>query len=99
MEIVPRLTEFCVKVLHTCVAKELLAGALNCSIVGLACSGEESSSSSSSSHAELACKGKSLPDCLGLGFVRGVNAEQGLLYLLTDLDPIILEQVNILQVK
>ena len=82
--------------LHTSLASELLAGALNCSIVGLACSGVESSASS---HTELALDGERLLECLGLGFVRGVNAEQGLLYLLTDLDPVILEQVNTLQVK
>ena len=72
----------------------MLAGGLNCSIVGLASSGEEPSALS---HVEPDNR-TGFPECLGLGFVRGVNAEQGLMYLLTDLEPDILEQVNVLQV-
>ena len=38
------------------------------------------------------------PPCLGMGLVRAVDMAQGLLYVLTPLDPETLQQVSILQV-
>ena len=47
----------------------------------------------------LCCKGKeALPACLGLGIVRSVDSQRGLIYVLTDLLPDALEAVDLLQV-
>lgn len=83
-----------VQILHTHVDRHHIAQALNCSVVGLASSLRGESSSSM----EIQGRHNCLLDCIGVGFVRAVDATKGLLYLLTDVTPETLEHVDVLQV-
>lgn len=82
------------QVLHAHVTEQHLAQALNCSLVGLA--------STKHTHTDLPMQGSTsvqpLLHCMGIGIVRGIDAEQGLLYLLTDLALQDLGDVDVLQV-
>lgn len=85
------------QVLHSGVSAPLLAAALNCCVVGLATSGGGDGEDESCDRFH-ALPGQQLLRCLGVGFVRAVDASKGRLYVLTDLGPQQLEAVDVLQV-
>ncbi|WRX24193.1 hypothetical protein QQP08_016680 [Theobroma cacao] len=67
--------------LSTSVPSTEIFYSLNATIVGLAVSSEES---------------ESLPWCVGLGIVRGIDMFKGLLYMITPVPQSTLEKVNLL---
>ena len=89
---------FWLQLLHTHITEQQLAGALNCSIVGLASHGPASQAREELSYTSGDNASGSVMT-LGLGFVRSVDAKKGLLYLLTDVSSKVLQQVNVLQVR
>ncbi|GAB4817782.1 hypothetical protein N2152v2_004828 [Parachlorella kessleri] len=82
------MDDVCVEVLHGSVLPSQLPRALNGALVGLC--------SAPAQHASEDPAGQP-PPCLGLGFVRAVDARKRLLYVLTDLQEEELEQVATLQ--
>ena len=77
------------------VPEKYLAHAINCTVVGLAAS----KCSPNSSKEGLDTAEAQPLECVGVGFVRSVDAAKGVLYVLTDVDPELLDQVDVLQVK
>lgn len=78
---------------HAQVPASELAVAVNGAVVGLVCGG-----SNQQQHQQGLGGAAVLPECLGLGLVRAVDAQQQVLYLLTDVDEELLQHVDTLVV-
>lgn len=84
--------------LHCAVPASELPAAVNGTVVGLASAPGDQGLPAAYRHV-LNSDGEAPPlPCLGLGIVRSLDAEQGLVYLLTPLGEAELQRVNTLQV-
>jgi polynucleotide 5'-hydroxyl-kinase GRC3/NOL9 len=88
---------------HAQVQQSELPLALNGALVGLASSRSSSSSllagnGGKTEQQGVAALGPQLHECLGVGLVRAVDAQKGLLYLLTDMNEQRLQEVDVLMV-
>jgi hypothetical protein len=98
-----RLQDVVVELSHAQVQQSELPLALNGALVGLASSSSSScpagvGSSSSQEQQGVAALGPQLRECLGVGLVRAVDAQRGVLYLLTDVSEQRLQEVDVLMV-